>query len=160
MAYTNKDGLTIMMGGEQGVTNNKGNTINSDDSQLVAHVDLTELPLTPLSLDSFVPAGSYITGAYVIPTEDALGGTSITVGTYKKGGGAIVAAGILLAATGVLADLKVGNALEGDGTQVAGTITVGADDAYLGVTAGGTFTAGKVRIVVYFVPGAEIEPAA
>lgn len=159
MAYTNADGLTIMSGGEQGVTNNKGNTINSDDSQLVAHVDLTELPLTPLSLDSFVPAGSYITGAVVIPTEDAAGGTAITVGTYEKDGSAIVADGILLAATGVLADLEVGKALEGDGTQVAGTITVGADDAYLGVTGSG-FTAGKVRIVVYFVPGAEIEPAA
>lgn len=150
MAWTNADGLTILSGGEQGETNDKGNTINSDDSQLVAHVDLVDLPLTPVSFDSFIPKGSFITDAYVVVEEAAAGGTSITLGLYEKDGTVIDADGLNGAV--LLADLDADNAVVLSGDLVRGTATVGAEDAYLGITAAGTFTAGKIKVCVYFIP--------
>lgn len=149
MTWTNSDGLQVLMHGEQGEVNNKGVTVNSEDSQLVVDVDLTSLSATPSQLDPFIPAGAFITSAYLIVTEAAAGGTSVTLGLYEKDGTAIDADGIDAAvATAALAANK---AVVCDGDAVGGTVTVGADDAYFGATAVGTFTAGKAKLVVDYI---------
>jgi len=149
MTWTNADGLEVLMHGEQGNVNGSGSTVSGEGGQLVAELDLTALSTTPEALDAFVPAGSFITSAYLVAEVAAVGGTSVTVGLYTAAGVAIDADGIDAAvATAALAANK---AVVADGALVAGVDTVGAANAYLGATAAGTYTAGKVKVVIDYV---------
>jgi hypothetical protein len=38
-----------------------------------------------------------------------------------------------------------------DGALVGGTATVGADDAYVGISASGTFTAGQLLLLIEYI---------
>lgn len=104
----------------------------------------------------YIPANSNIVSAHLIVAEGAVGGTSVTLGTYTKTGSAIVANGLITATEGVTANLTpTGKRVLGNGSQVAVTsqvgISVGAADAYLAISAVGTYTAGKGRIVISYV---------
>lgn len=102
------------------------------------------------------PAYSSILRVTLIVDEAAAGGTSITVGTYGKTGSAQTATGLITATEGVLANLDtLGARVYGAGAFVATaveTASVGSAAAFPAIAATGTFTAGKGRILVEYIP--------
>lgn len=118
------------------------------------------------ALQAVIPPYSLITDAYLLVQEVFAGGTALEVGTFQAVAGTAVAAdGIIPASVGVLANLDTaGDIVYGTGTQVAngkevgatGIIsaagTTGAVNTVIGVVATGTFTAGRARLVVRYLP--------
>ena len=104
--------------------------------------------------DVYLPAQSSVLRATLVSSETAVGGTSITLGTFNLTGAAISANSIITATEGVTANFTLGKRVYGAGALVAttaGTASVGAADAYLALTAVGTFTAGKGRILIEYL---------
>lgn len=109
-----------------------------------------------------IPALAVITECYLIVEDAFVGGTSLEVGTVLASSGAAVDAdGLIPAAVGVTANLGAGAAILGKGAQVAsadadGIITsaqtTGAAPVLLSVVAVGTYTAGRARLVVRYIP--------
>jgi hypothetical protein len=101
--------------------------------------------------DAFIPANATVTSAQIFVKEAALGGTSFDIGVFQNDGTAVDAdgldVGVLLAAVDT-----VGKRVDCDGVlTVAATSAIGANDAVIGVTATGAFTAGVIRVVVEYV---------
>lgn len=109
--------------------------------------------------DIYLPAYSSVLRCTLVVTEAAAGGTSVTLGTFGLTGTAINAAALITATpttgSGLVANLDtVGARTYGDGALLATTAetaSVGAADAYLALTAAGTFTAGKGRILIEYI---------
>lgn len=100
--------------------------------------------------DNFIPAGSYITRAMLVVETAFADGTSYDIGLYDEDGSAIDADGIDAAVA--TADLAANKAVLCDGALVGGTATIGAANGYLVVAATGTFTAGKMKLVIEYLP--------
>ncbi len=98
--------------------------------------------------DAYIPAGSFITNAYLIVETAFADGTSYDIGTYDQAGSVIDANGIDAAVA--TAALAANSTVVCDGAQVRGTTTV-TSDAYLVVAATGTFTAGKMKLVIEYI---------
>lgn len=174
--WTNADGLQVPFGN---YWNDKYNFVNKPRAlstagaikQLVIEYDLSRIAAGTTAypsdlnndgvadgfdLDStYLPANSSVLRVTVVATEAAAGGTSFTVGTYQRSGTAIAATGLVTATEGVLANINaVGKRVYGNGALVAsaaGTAGVGAVDAYIAISATGTFTAGKGIILIEYV---------
>lgn len=105
--------------------------------------------------DIYLPAYSSVLRAILLVTEAAAGGTSITLGTYGLTGTAVSATSIITATEGAKANIDTkGARVYGAGALVstsAETASVGASDAYIGLTVSGTFTAGKGKIVIEYI---------
>jgi hypothetical protein len=105
-----------------------------------------------------LPAGASILRVTLVATTAAAGGTSFTVGTYRKTGAAVAATGLVTATEGVLANVDtVGKRVYGAGAltaSAAGTAGVGANNVWVGLGVTGTFTAGKGKIIIEYVEGA------
>ena len=156
MSWTNADGLTILMHEEQGEVNDTGSTVNGIRNQLVIEIpDATLIPssvATPSPLDAFIPANSYITGAYIISetTFTSGGAATLTVGLYEQDATVIDADGI--DATVALAALTAGDVVVCDGALAGGVLTVGSADAYVECIYGtAAFTAGAAKIVIDYI---------
>lgn len=149
MSYTNADGLYIITHEDQGALNTKGGANHFSRNELIVDFDLTDLSVTPSPLDAFIPAGSFITAAYIVVTEAAAGGTSVNFGLYQQDGTVIDADGIDAAVA--TAALGATSAVVCDGALVGGTAQVGSNDAYFGAAATGTYTAGKGKLVIEFI---------
>lgn len=155
MSWTNADGLTVLMHGEQGEVKAQGLTAEPMKKYLVLDIaDATEIPSSaaaPAANDPFIPAGSFITGAWVI-VETAFtsgGAATLTIGTQNAAGTAIDADGIDAAVA--LAALAADTGVVCDGAQVAGTALVTAD-AYLSFNYGtAAYTAGAAKVVVEYI---------
>lgn len=103
--------------------------------------------------DASIPAGAYVTRAYLYVDEAAAGGTSIVVGGYQEDGTAVDADGFFT--TILTAALTDGALLGGDadqadtgadvGVQVSSTLAV-----YPAVDVTGTFTAGQGRLIIEY----------
>ncbi len=155
--WENSDGLKVQFGNQD--ARNTGIT-GALTRRMVATIDLTDPPGFTHDLDNdgtndgyaedaFIPAGSFITNAYLVVGTAAAGGTSINVGLYEADGTVIDADGI---DAGVLtAEMAANEAVVCDGALVRGTATVGTADSYLFVAATGTFTAGEVKLVVEYL---------
>lgn len=100
--------------------------------------------------DVFIPAGSYITSAYLIVETAFAGGTSYNIGLYEADGTAIDADGIDAAVA--VADMNTADVVVCNGALVGGAVTIGADDAYVKAVPTGTYTAGKAKLVIEFIP--------
>lgn len=101
-----------------------------------------------------LPAYASVIRATVYATETAAGGTSFALGTFQIDGTAIDADGIVTNTEAVTANLARGERVYGNGAYVAvtaGTASIGANPGYLAITATGTFTAGKGRIVIEYL---------
>ena len=140
--------------------------------------DYTNLPAVSAAsaadaVKNALPAYAAITQAFLVVEQTWVGGTSLEVGTVKQSDGtAVDADGIIPAAVGVTANLVTGYVIAGRGVQVleapdaAGTAHVDGDGVYaaaatgpictvaslLSVVAVGTFTAGRARLVVRYLP--------
>ena len=106
--------------------------------------------------DCYLPANSSVLRVTIVVSVAAAGGTSITLGTFGLTGSAIDADAFLTAAgSGVIASFDtVGARTYGDGALLATTAEtagVGTADAYVALTAAGTFTAGKGKILIEYI---------
>lgn len=98
-----------------------------------------------------IPSNSQIVDARLGIITPFAGGTSIAVGTYTRAGVEIDLDGLVTAAQGALANLTpAGKWIVGTGAQVGAGI--GSNDGNLVVTAVGTFTAGKAKLLVRYLP--------
>lgn len=103
--------------------------------------------------DAAIPAGAYVTRAYLYLDEAAAGGTSIVVGGYQVDGTVVDADGFFTTIlTAALTDgaLLGGDADQGDtgadvGVQVHATLPV-----YPAIDCTGTFTAGQGRLIIEY----------
>lgn len=155
MSYTNADGLRVLTNGDQGVPKNLGQALGSVEKKLVFNLEsaatIPASPAAPAANDPFIPAGSYITDAYLIVTTGFTGtNATLNIGLQTAAGAAIDADGI--DATIAVADLAAGKAVLCNGALVRGTATVGSAPAYLSIdydTA--AFTAGAAKLVVEYI---------
>ena len=155
--WTNPDGLQVQFG-EQDVA--RVGSVHAPSKRIVIDWDFSDLPSFTADLnndgtkngffggDANVPAGAFITNAYVIVTAAFTGGTSYNIGTYKADGTAIDAdgidAGVLTAALGANA------AVVCNGASVGGVLTY-ADAGYVVIAATGTFTTGEAKLVIEYI---------
>lgn len=148
--WVNNDGLLVRFGTEQGKRNARpGSTqSNSKEQELILEVELTGPARTIYSadlnndgtpdgftgLDSLLPAQAHITGQRVIVLETPAGGTNYAVGTYETDGTVDDADGIRTT-TGT------------DGAQVGTQLT---DPRNVAVVTTGTYTAGRVKVIINY----------
>ena len=163
MAWQNEDGLYIRYGTERGETKLAGATVQEVEKYLVVDLDYADLPAFTADLnndgtndgfsgdDPYVPAGSFITAAYIIPTTTftSAGSTTLSLGMTQLDGTVIDADGI--DATIAKAALAAGAAVACDGALVGGTVAL-TNDAYVYSTvATGPFTAGAGKLVIKYI---------
>jgi len=175
MAWTNADGLQVRFGSDWSsgaLRRNRPGTLSTMGATKQIEIDVVLKVLAAGvpsfsadlnndgTLDGFyngdvkIPANSKITSVQYVSGETAVGGTAITVGLYQKTGTVISANGLITATEGAVANLALGKIVTGAGTLATGTSgsdSVGVNDAYLGITPTGTFTAGRGRLIVHYI---------
>ncbi len=150
--WTNSDGLEVRFNGpEAGQTGASVSTMGAAKQLVVDIADMsTDITAAADGNEAFIPAGSFITNAYLKVTS-AMTGTSgtLTIGLAQKDGTAIDADGIDVAVA--QADLAADKAVVCNGALVRGTATVGSANAYVYTTKGGTVTAGAAKLVIEYI---------
>ena len=174
--WQNADGLTIPFPSFWADPYNQRNRLSTprtagEIKQAFMDVDLSLLPAGTTSFtsdlnndavrdgfntgDDRLPGDANILSVRAVVREAAVGGTSFTVGLYQLNGAAINATGLITAANGAVANINaVGKKTIGDGAFVsntAGSVGIGPLDAYVGITTAGTFTAGRLRLVIDYI---------
>jgi hypothetical protein len=150
MSYTNADGLLVLTNGDAGIPAETGNTAVFSKKTLVVKIDLTKGGQSyNAPNDAFIPAGSYITEASIVVLTAAAGGTNATFGLVDAASNFIDADGLNVAVT--TANLAANRAVSCSGDLVAGTVTIGALDGYVGISTAGTFTAGELLLVIEYI---------
>lgn len=149
--WVNSDGLLVRFGPNQGQRGAKAGVTTGAGKrrELVLEVDLTGAARTIFTadlngdatndgfsgLDTPLPAGVVILSQRVVNIVNPAGGTSFVVGTYQKNGTVDDDDGIRVAAGT-------------DGAQVGTQL---AADRYVAVKTTGTYTAGKVKVIVEYM---------
>ena len=163
--WTNEDGLQVPFGQDQARETQSlmGKTANNGPyGYMIVDINWDDLPTFTADLnnngtnngfsdsDAYIPAGSYIVSATLIIETLFAGGTDYDIGIYEQDGTAISAQGI--DATLVLADIDGGaDVVKCNGALAGGILSVGSDDAYIKFVEEGTFTAGKMKLVIEYV---------
>lgn len=156
MSYVNDDGLFILTNRGEGEARAQGMTTEGVKRYFVIDIDdMTAVPASPAAPqqnDAYIPAGAYITNAFVIVKTACTSGGSATlnIGLQTRAGAAIDVDGI--DQTVAVADLAANKAVACNGALVGGTATVGANNGYISFdydTA--AFTAGAIKIVVEYI---------
>lgn len=109
--------------------------------------------------DVFLPKNSVVISAYWVSTLTAVGGTSVKIGTFQKDGTVIADNNIFTATELVTANMAVGMKNQGAGAltaTAAGTAGSGSVDAYVAMTATGTYTAGKAKVIIKYLDASGI----
>lgn len=157
MAWTNADGLQVLMHGEQGDVKDNGGTVRSATQTLAVTITGTGVGSTagtPAANDAFIPAGSYIKNAWLVVEEGFTSGGAATldIGTYNAAGTAIDADGVDAAIALAAIDTE-GKVVVNDGAQVGGVVTVGAAGAYVKAKYNvAAYTAGVAKLYVEYIP--------
>ena len=151
--WTNSDGLVVGFGTNSPERNAAGR-VERDGGQKEARVQFDLVNSTSGSSGAVinVPAGSVVKHVYALVTEAAAGGTSLAFGDAGSTGGWITAA------QGATANLTLNATIDGGGAYAIGgtdatashlpKVYAAATDLYF--TLVGTFTAGKVTVVVEY----------
>lgn len=172
--YTNSDNLVVQVG-RQGIYagNVKYQEVRNDGalSYLIIDWRYNSLPgfdqdtgggTTPDSFSEavpYIPANSLVTNVWTVVTTAFASGTSYVMGTYQKDGTVIDADGFYTGTELAVAGMNAkGKILRPDGVDVL-TSTGTFDDAvvhttanaYVLITATGTFTAGRARTVIQYI---------
>ena len=176
-SYQNEDGLQVKFASYyQDPANfvNRPRELNKDGlvREIVIDYDLAQLGANGVSYtsdlnndgtrdgfntgDTYLPAHSVPLRVTLIATEAAVGGTTLTLGTFGLTGTAIDADGLITATEGAIANFNaIGDRVNGNGAHVAlssnANVSIGAADGYLALTAAGTYTAGKGRILIEYI---------
>jgi hypothetical protein len=154
--YINQDGLEVRFGADIGNRGAKAGVTTGAGKrrELVLTVDLVALGAGGTSFtadlnndgtkDGFnpsntpLPIGAIIDQVRVITLTTPAGGTSYAVGTYKEDGTVVDADGLVTDVAGV-------------GAQVGTQVAAATGPWYVAVDGTGTYTAGKVKIVVEYI---------
>lgn len=153
--WTNSDGLEIRFDGPEAGQTGAGVSTLGAVKNLVLDFDFaTAITAAADGHEAFLPAGSYITAAYIVVTTAATsGGTAtLTVGLAQKDGTVIDADGI--DATIALAALGASKVVRCDGALAGGTASIGAANGYVYTTptsGGDAFTAGRGKLVIEYI---------
>lgn len=153
--WTNGDGLEIRFTGpEAGATGAGVSTLGAVKNLVLDFDFATAITAAADAHEAFIPAGSYITNAYVIVTTAATssGTATLTIGLAQKDGTVIDADGI--DATVALAALGAAKVVRCDGALAGGTASVGSANAYVYTTptsGGDAFTAGRGKLVIEYI---------
>ena len=99
----------------------------------------------------FIPAGAYVVRSTLQVDAAWTGGTDLQIGTEQADGTDIDLDGFHTAAATVTANLTAGAVLAGGGADV-GTVVDGTNNAYIKVTANGTYTTGSARLIIDYIP--------
>jgi hypothetical protein len=156
--WKNPDGLTVRFGSDQGVKGARASVTTGSGKlrELVLFVELTGAARTIYTedlnndgtaeafadtdgsgLNTPLPSGAVIKSHRVINVVTPAGGTNYAIGTYQASGTVDDADGIR-------------TTVGGDGAQIGTQLTA---DRYVSVVTTGTYTAGKIKIIVeYLVP--------
>ena len=93
-------------------------------------------------LDTFLPSGAVVTGITVQTIVAPAGGTSYSLGTYQVDGTAISATALISA-----------------GTVASVPLAALAQDAYITASTVGTYTAGKLKVIIHYLePAIALKP--
>lgn len=163
MAWQNEDGLYIRHATERGELKRNGMVVEGPEKALVLDLDYANLPAFTADLnndgtndgfagdDAYIPAGSYITSAFIIPTTTfaSAGATTLSLGVTQLDGTVIDADGI--DATIAKAALAAGAAVACDGALVGGTVALEEDAYVYSTVASGPYTAGAGKLVIKFI---------
>jgi hypothetical protein len=175
--WTNPDGLQVKFGNYYREAGNFVNVARALPSkgglvkEIVIDYDLAELGANGVSYtsdlnndgtrdgfntgDCCLPANASVLRVLSVTSVAAAGGTSIALGTFALDGTAIDADGLITATEGVVANQNlVGGRTYGAGAYVATSVDtpgIGTADGYLAITAVGTYTAGKGRILIEYI---------
>jgi hypothetical protein len=168
--FHNADGLPVRFGRSQGRRKNTvsgagrlgANKTMGEMQEVELNVTLTGAARTAFTadrnndgtmdgfekgLDSYIPNGAKIVDIRSIALETPAGGTTWQLGTFQVDGTAIDDDGLTVAAA---------VAQGADGAQVG---TVLGQDAYVTVKTVGTYTAGKLHLIIrYLVPAVALKP--
>lgn len=152
--WTNSDGLEIrFVGPEAGATGASLSTSGAVKNLVVDFDFGTAITAAADAHEAFIPAGSYITNAFLIVTTAATGTSStLTIGLAQKDGTVIDADGI--DATIAVADLAAAKVVRCDGALSGGVASVGSANAYVyttPTTGGNAFTAGRGKLVIQYI---------
>ena len=153
--YTNSDGLEIRFSGpEAGQTGASVATLGAVKNLVVDFDFGTAITAGSDAHEAFIPAGSYITDAYLIVTTAATsaGTATLTIGLAQKDNTVIDADGI--DATIALAALGASKVVRCDGVLAGGTASIGAANGYVyttPTTSNDAFTAGRGKLVIEYI---------
>ncbi len=148
--WINDDGLQVRYGVEQGRRGARPaeTQSNSKEQELILEVELTGTARTIYSsdlnndgtldgftgLDAQLPTGVHISGQRVIVLETPAGGTSYSVGTFDQDG-------TVQDADGIRTDAGADGVLVGTDLAAAANVAV---------TTTGTYTAGRVKVIINY----------
>lgn len=155
MAWTNPDGLTVKFGKERADASPGGETDDMEGRSIVFDIDIVNGKHTLSDVSEWeaaIPAGAYITAAYLIVTEAFASPATtdtVSVGIAMPDGTVVSATGVINAAA--RSTLGANAVVKGNGTYVNGTTTVGANDVVPYTSTSATFTAGKGKLVINFI---------
>ena len=156
--HTNFDGLRVNYNLKLAETNPTGVSCNNLEKGMVVEIDTSDFrDLTTAGntsgRDAYVPAGSYITRAFLMVEEafTSAGSTTLDIGFAEDDGTVIDADGVDAAIAKTVID-AVGDVVDCDGALVNGVVTVGTANAFPYITVGtGPYTAGKAKLVIAYV---------
>lgn len=148
----NSDGLEVRYSNPK--AGQTGARVETDGSFKELVLDITDMSeaitAEAYGYEAFIPAGSYITNAFLVVTSPMTGTSgTLTIGLSEKDGTPIDADGIDAAIA--QADLAANKAVVCNGALVRGTATIGAAPGYIYTTLGGTVTGGKAKLVVQYI---------
>lgn len=164
--WYNADGLHIATGQDRGRDVNRPNAVKTFGDEHIVKFDF-DLSLLAAGVttfttdrdndgtkdgfnkgDAYIPDQAHIISAVVYMTDTGgAGGTSIAVGTYQEDGTAIDADGLVTATNGAVANIGANVDQAGSGAQIGTAVT---QNAYVGLTTAGTFTAGKGTVEIRY----------
>jgi hypothetical protein len=161
--WTNDDGLQVPFGQDQAreTASIPGKAVGGVKQYMVVDINFDDLPTFTADLnndgtrngfsdsDDYIPAGSYITKASLIVETLFAGGTSYNIGTYEQDGTLIDVDSIDAAVALTVID-GANDVVACDGALVGGILSTTLD-SYLVVAATGTFTAGKMKLVIEYL---------
>lgn len=153
--WTNSDGLEIRFTGpEAGQAGASVSTLGAVKNLVLDFNFGTAITAAADAYEAYIPAGSYIVGAYLVVTTAATsaGTATLTIGLAQKDGTVIDADGIDAAIA--LSALGAAKVVRCDGALAGGTASVGASNAYVyttPTTGGDAFTAGRGKLVIEYI---------
>lgn len=155
-SWKNDDGLVINFGPDRDLERRPG-VVNDNDPEITVEVAF-EYDNLPRAVDGDggilnLPAGAFITEAYIEIGTAWASGTSLSVGTEEQDGTAIDVDGIFNTTELAQANLTAGAVIKAAAGADIGTVVDASNNAYLAVIAAGTFTTGTAKLIVKYLRG-------
>lgn len=157
-SWNNKDGLQLFFGPQKATPGTAGDYLSYGSLRLIElTIDLTTLTTTPKIQDyyTFFPTNVFIEEIVVDDEIGATGGTSFSVGLIGNDQTTVASNTAFLAAAPIADHTTAGQkksyttGVTGVGAYV-GTTNSAVNSGYITALAAGTYTAGKVKVRIYY----------